>query len=92
MARKWIDETAVLNAVSATGASNAYPIADFQHIMITLSTDNSANATIKFVGSFQDTQPDFSAAASDTNRWTYVQVKDYQDNSSINGNTGVSYA
>lgn len=34
-----------------------------------------------------DTAPDFSAAQSDTNRWDYIQVKDYEDNASIDGDT-----
>ena len=55
--------------------------------MLTLSTASSANFTIKFQGSMSDTAPTFSAAQSNTNRWDYIQVKDYQNNSSIDGDT-----
>lgn len=39
-----------------------------------------------------DTPPDFAAAQTNANRWDYVQVKDYEDNAAIDGDTGVAFA
>ena len=39
-----------------------------------------------------DTPPDFAAAQTNSNRWDYVQVKDYEDNAAIDGDTGVAFA
>lgn len=60
--------------------------------MLTLSSASSANFTIKFQGSFAETAPNFAAAQSNTNRWDYIQVKDYQNNASIDGDTGVTFS
>lgn len=62
------------------------------HAMLTLSSANSANFTIKFQGSCSPTAPDFSAAASETNRRTYIQVRNMITNTAIDGATGVAYA
>lgn len=90
--RNYLPQVVLFNAKAATGTSIAYPVSDWQHIMLTLSSQSSANFTIKFQGSFSDTVPDFSAAQSATNRWDYIQVKDYQNNSAIDGDTGVAFA
>ncbi len=37
-------------------------------------------------------RPDFSAPQSSTNTWDYIQVKDYQNNASIDGDTGIAFA
>ncbi len=84
MTRQWLTpELVLLDAAAATGTGKAYPVADWQHIMLTLISASSGNFTIKFQGSFSDNMPDFSAAQSATNCWDYIQVKDYEDNSSI---------
>lgn len=90
--RAWLDEVVLFNGVTATGSYNWYKIDDWQHIMLTLSSASSANFTIKFQWSFSDSKPDFSAAQTNTNRWDYIQVKDYQNNSSIDWDTGISFA
>lgn len=86
-----MEEKKILNAVSATWSSSAYYIADYQHIMATVSSSWSATFTVKFQWSFSDEAPDFSAAQSSTNKWDYIQVKDYQNNSSIDGDTWISF-
>jgi len=39
--------------------------------------------------SYQIAKPDFSAAASPTNQWAYIQIKDLATNTAINGATGI---
>lgn len=90
--RIYLNETALFSAQAATATSLVLPVVDFQNITFCLSSASSANFTIKFQGSLSDTAPDFSAAQSATNRWDYVQVKDYQNNSAIDGDTGVAFA
>jgi len=90
--KNYLKEISLFTAKDATGTSLVYPVSDWQHIMFCLSSQTSANFTIKFQGSFSDTAPTFSSAQSATNRWDYIQVKDYQNNSAIDGDTGVAFA
>lgn len=64
-------------------------VRDFSHIVVTFNTANSANMTIKFQGSNQS-DVNFSTAASATNRWDYVEIIDLQSGSAIDGDTGVA--
>lgn len=85
-------EQIMLDAAAATGASTALLVEDFTNITLSLNTANSTNATIKFVGSLQDTPPDFAAAQSVTNRYDYIEVIDLEDGSAIDGDTGIALA
>lgn len=85
-------EVLIFDAAAVTSTGKAYPIQDYMHIMLTLSSASSANFTIKFQGSFAETKPDFSSAQSNTNRWDYVQVRDAQNNAAIDGDTGIAFA
>jgi hypothetical protein len=67
-------------------------VMDFMNVVATLSSSGSANFTIKFQWSTQDSAPDFATAQSPTNKRDYIQVKDYQNNSSIDGDTWISFA
>lgn len=62
----------------------------FEHMKFSLNTANSANLTIKFVGSDAEDCPNFDAAQSPTNRWDYVDVIDIEDGASIDGDTGIA--
>ena len=44
-----------------------------------------------FQGSCSKTKPDFSAASSPTNQWTYIQVKNRDTDTAVNGATGITY-
>jgi ABC-type Fe2+-enterobactin transport system substrate-binding protein len=90
--RTYSGENKVMNEKAATGIGTPMSVPDFQHLIMTLSTSASANFTIKFQGSFADVCPAFGSAQSDTNRWDYVQIKDLQNNSAIDGDTGVAFA
>src|SRR3990172_690856 len=90
--RDYQQELTIFTAKGATGTGLIYNVEDFQHVLLTLSSASSANFTIKFQASNSDTAPNFVAAQSVTNRWDYIQVKDLQSGSAINGDTGVAFA
>jgi len=90
--RRFSSQFVILAAKAATGAGVAMLVSDWEHVLISLSSQSSANFTVKFQGSHSDACPDFGAAQSATNEWDYIQVKDYQNNSAIDGDTGVSFA
>lgn len=66
-------------------------IEGYRHVELDLSTSGSANFTLK-VQSSEQSDVDFNAAQSTTNRWDYVQIKDLEDASSIDGDTGLAPA
>lgn len=79
-----------VKGVSSNGNGIPQIVDDFQHIVVALDTTGTTTATIKFQGSLSETVPDFTAAASPTNQWAYVQAIDLADQSVINGATGVA--
>lgn len=82
----------IMSAKAATGAGNAIFCRDFKHAIITVNTASSANLTLKFAGSIADTAPNFAAAQSVSNPFDYIQAKDLEDGSSIDGDTGIAPA
>lgn len=66
---------------------------DFRHATISLGTASSANMTIKFIGGLGDTAPDFSSAASATNRWEYIDFA-LTNNAGVitDGDTGIVFS
>ena len=65
---------------------------DYRHVECSVDWDEAATSTIKFAGSLAETAPDFTAAASSTNQYDFIQMADIEDGSSIDGDTGVSVA
>jgi len=64
---------------------------DWKFVLLTLSSSDTGNFTIKFQGSMSDTCPNFAAARTVSNRWEYIQVKDLQSGSAIDGDTGITW-
>jgi len=64
-------------------------VEDFRHLGLSLHTANSANFTVKIQMSRQE-DVDFEAAASATNRWSYVQNINNEDGKSVDGDTGIT--
>lgn len=66
-------------------------VEDYETVVVSIATDGGGDttATLKFVGSIQDTLPDFAAAASNTNFLANLQVVNLLDGSEIAGGTGV---
>lgn len=73
---------------------NSIFVGDFRNAVLSLSSDGGGDAAmvVKFQGSIQEEAPDFSAAQSATNQWDYVNVVDLEDQASIDGDTGITFA
>lgn len=67
-------------------------VEDFTHLVMNLDTETSANLAVKFQGSVSQAMPDFAAAQTKDNPWDYVAVKDLEDGSAIDGDTGLAFA
>lgn len=89
MDRQYTDQAILLNAVAANGVSTPQNFASFRDVELQVF-QNNFSGTIKFVGSNADAAPDFSAAASGSNPWDYVQVVDQVDGTVIAGGTGIT--
>lgn len=81
--------TILLAAAVANGSSAPMNTAHVRHIAIEISMA-AFTGTVKVVGSQSDVEnpPDFGAAASAANPWTYVKCIDLIDGSAVNGGTG----
>ena len=82
----------ILDAAVANGVGNSINIGGYTNKEVTLDTDGSGLATmvIKFQISYQDEAPDFNAARAVDNQWDYCAVRDREDNSVIDGDTGIT--
>ena len=85
-------EYTILDAAATTGAGKSIFCDDFTHAIISVNTADSANLTLKFAGSIQEPSPNFAAAQSPANSFDYIQAKDLEDGSSIDGDTGIAFA
>lgn len=79
-----------MSAKGTTGIGNTIFCEDFRNAVISFNTASSANCTVKFAGSIAETAPNFAAAQSVSNSYDYVQVKDLEDASAIDGDTGIT--
>jgi hypothetical protein len=92
MTRSYSELQTIFSAQAATGTGDEVNVQDYRNIMLQLATASSANLTIKIQGSFSETKPDFSAAATAANHWAYVAVYDLADSTLIAGATGIAPA
>lgn len=84
------DRYPIFTAKAANGVGSPMIVADSNNISVKLVTSGNANMTIKFQGSLQATAPDFSAAASTTNQWDFINFADYLDAGTLTaGGTGI---
>lgn len=73
---------------------------DHRHALVTIHSDGGADAAmvVKLVGSYGKSVadplgcPDFSAAASATNRFDYMQAIDHQSGLAVAGDTGLTFS
>lgn len=85
-------EYTIFSAQAATGTGKSIFVEDFRNASLSFGTATSANLTVKFQGSIQDTAPDFTAAQSVSNQWDYIEIVDLQSGAAIDGDTGVAVA
>ena len=82
----------VLSAKAATGIGQLINVKDFRHVIVAIGTADSANLTVKCVGSIEETAPDFTAAQAADNMYDFLEMADYQSGSKIAGDTGIAFA
>lgn len=82
----------LLNAAVANGVGEVDLISDCRHAVIAIDGADSPNLTIKIVGSMADEMPNFAAAQSPDNQWDYLQGKDLEDGSSVDGDVGITFS
>lgn len=80
----------ILDGAVATGGVNAQLVENFQHLMLSIDMDDTPTMTLKVQGSIADAEPVWTDASSKTNQWSYIQIKDLADASTVNGATGVA--
>jgi len=82
----------VFDAKNDTGTEDkAFFVWDFRHCVLSINTASSAACTIKVYWSIEETAPDFTSAASATNRYDTVKIIDLEDWTSIAWDTGIVY-
>jgi len=92
-----IDGPAITSLDAGTGAhtytltGNVFKVYDYRHIDLMAFSSGNFNGTVKIQISNQE-DVNFNNAASKTNRWSYVQLKDLIDASTVNGSVGVTSA
>ena len=86
-----VQRDTILTAKAATGTGSSINASDFRNAVCEISTASSGSMTLKCQGSIGPTPADFTAAASSTNPWVYLQVVDLQNGTAANGATGVVY-
>jgi len=92
MAKYKFYTTPIINGLTATGASQAIECRDFDEVVFTVIGEGLADGLIKFQACSVDSFPDFSAAASTSNIWDYVQTLNQNNGAAINGDTGLSFS
>ena len=88
MDRQYTDQVIVLNAAAADGASVSVNMRSFKAVLLQIA-QVGFTGTIKLVGSNADAAPDFSVAASASNPYDTVTAQDLNDQSTIDGDTGI---
>ena len=81
----------ILSNATANTVAVAPEVLDFHHIhlQVAATTASASGATIKVLGSFSEIQPDFTAAASITNVYFPVSIKNLDTVANINGADGI---
>ena len=64
--------------------------ADFQHFMFTVHSVGTTTGSVRFKASFTEDVPNFEAAASATNSWEYVAIRELSSGNLIAGATGAA--
>jgi hypothetical protein len=85
-------EYTIMDGKTDTGAGNVIFCQDFRHAVISVHTSGNANYTLKFAGSIAEPAPNFANAQSVSNQYDFVEVKDLQDGSAVDGDTGITSA
>lgn len=81
-------ELPVLDAQAATGNGNVLLVEDYDVILLSFNTASNGNLTAKVQGSITDDAPTWADAQAADNQYDYLQIKDLEDASTIDGDEG----
>lgn len=94
MARIEYGPIKILDSVTATGKSKAFPVSDFQHVAIALFCSGTPSYTIKPLVGMKSTGTqstvDFNSALATNNIYGNVSFSDIDDQTAIDGSTGLA--
>lgn len=79
----------IFDARASDGATDAMFVKGEKYLLIEVCMV-AFTGTLQFVGSLKETIPAFGSASSITNPYDKIAVKDYQDASTIAGDTGIA--
>jgi len=81
----------LLDAIAANGVGQMDLVSDFRHLALAVDGVGATELTVKIVGSMQEQAPNFAAAQSPTNQWDFLELKDLEDGSAIDGDIGIVF-
>ena len=85
------EDAAIMSAKAIDGIGTTFDVDEYDEVVITLIGYNSPDLTAKIQGYDQEDEPDFSAAADDSNPWAYKYAYDEDIGSGVQGSTGVPF-
>lgn len=72
------------------GVGTTLDVSNYKTVVLQLRTKTSAAGNLRFKASMSKTAPNFDASATSENPWFYVQVVNLLNNSSIDGDKGIT--
>lgn len=82
----------MLNALASNGHSEVEDVDNSRHVVIAVAGEAAPALRVRVKGSISERAPDFTAPRSASNMWDYIQTKDLQDASTLNGDSGLTFA
>ena len=82
----------ILDAKAAAGIGTTISLKGYGKATISVDTEDNATLTIMVAGSIQESVPDFSAAQSPSNQFSYLNLTDLEDKGAKSGDTGIAFS
>tara|TARA_R100000656_G_scaffold61464_1_gene47453 strand:+ start:110 stop:511 length:402 start_codon:yes stop_codon:yes gene_type:complete len=82
----------ILSAAGATGSGTAVNVAPYQHILVSIASDNSADLTVKCQGSLADEAPAWGSTPAVGVDWDLLGMQHLDNGSILSGDTGLVIA
>jgi hypothetical protein len=83
------DENQILDLSNANGNSGVIMVRDYDTVHLTVSLVDF-DGVLTVVGSVSEEAPDISIPASDTNRYSPIQIVDLDDGNFVTGSDGIN--
>ena len=91
--RNYTEEVTIMDAKDAVGAGNSFLVKDFRHVVVTIVAKDSPALQVYAVGAISNEEPDWAGDQDSLSApYEFIQMRDYQDNSAVNGDDGITFA